>query len=119
MSIWDDPAMRAGGDFVKFENSGDKIAGVVEGVTRGQDMNGGPCPQLFIRDDSTGESRTLTASQAQLKTKLSEARPEEGDHVDITFVRSEKRDGGKTLKHFDVKVTRAADRPQAPAGDLV
>jgi len=49
----------------------------------------------------------VTAGQVMLARKLSELRPAEGDRIGIQFVRTEKRDGGKTLKHFEVQVANA------------
>lgn len=103
MSIWDDPTLTAG-QFVKWETEGDSIAGDVIAVAKGEDLNGNTVPQLTIRTDD-GDDRTVTASQAQLKAKLAEERPEAGDRIRITYTGSEKRDGGKTLKKFTVEVS--------------
>lgn len=105
MSIWDDPELAQGGEFVAFENVGDHIAGVVQ-VVRIQTFDDGKrVPQLLIVADD-GEDRTITAGQARLKAKLLELRPEAGDHIAITMTDLEKRSGGKTLKHFDVQLRR-------------
>jgi len=112
VSIWDNPEMSVGGDYIKFDNVGDTVTGkiLVVGMKRWDD--GSVAPQLLL-DTADGE-RTLTAGQVRLKAALAEKRPEEGDTVTVTLSEIEKRSGGKTLKHFDVTVVRAGD-PAAAA----
>src|SRR5690349_14505679 len=98
MSIWDDPELRAGGDFVKFENPGDSIAGVINAVRAHRFDDGKVAPQILLTTDD-GEEKTITAGQVRLKIALAEQRPEAGDHLTITLTNVEKRAGGKTLKH--------------------
>lgn len=105
MSVWDDPEIRSGGDFVKLENIGDTISGTVQAVRVHRFDDGKVAPQVLLVTDD-GEERTLTAGQVRLKAALAEERPETGDHVTVTLTDIEKRAGGKTLKHFDVTVTR-------------
>jgi len=112
MSIWDDPQLATGGDFVKFEDVGDTVSGTVTAVRAHQFDDGKIVPQILLTDDS-GEDRTLTAGQIRLKVALAEQRPEAGDHLKITLTGVEKRPGGKTLKLFDVAVTRGGAAPQA------
>jgi hypothetical protein len=111
-SVWDDPAMKTADNFIKFDNVGDKVAGVILSVGRKNWDDGSVAPQLLLRCDD-GEDRTLTAGQIRLKAALVEARPEPGDHVAIELTQVEKRGGGKTLKHFEVRVKRGADAPVA------
>ncbi len=122
MSIWDNPEMSTGGEYVKFEKVGDTVTGkiTVLGVKRWDD--GSISPQLTLQ---TGDGeRTLTAGQVRLKAALVEHRPEEGDTITVTLSDIEKRSGGKTLKHFTVSVDRgstpAASAPAAaaPAGGV-
>lgn len=110
MSIWDDPEIRVGGDYVKFEEVGDKVVGEITGLTTHTWDDGSKSPKLFIATDDGGE-RTLTASQIGLKIKLGELRPNVGDRISITYISVEKRPGGKTLKHFDVKVKPGVPDP--------
>lgn len=105
-SVWDDPELAAG-EYVKFENPGDTISGVITLIGKKRWDDGKVAPQLDIIDEA-GESRTITAGQARLQYELREQRPEVGDRIAITFTSVEKRAGGKTLKHFDVTVTRGA-----------
>jgi hypothetical protein len=116
MSVWDDPEIRSGGDFVKLENIGDTISGTVQAVRVHRFDDGKVAPQVLLVTDD-GEERTLTAGQVRLKAALAEERPETGDHVTVTLTDIEKRAGGKTLKHFDVTVTRGqpSTAPVAPA----
>lgn len=116
MSIYDE-LPSSGGDFVKWENPGDSVAGDLIEVRAGTDINGNAVPEWVIRTDD-GVDRVVTCSQAQLKSKAFEMRPVAGDRVSVTFTRAEKRDGGKTLKHFDVKVkTGGAKGTAAVAAD--
>ena len=104
-SIWDDPGMRVGGDYIKFEEVGDSVSGVVLSVGAHRWDDGTVSPQIVLETDD-GE-KTVTAGQVRLKAALAEKRPEVGDLLSITYTELEKRTGGKTLKHFDVKVAPA------------
>lgn len=108
-SIWDDREVIPANEFVRFEAEGDTVSGTITGITKHRFDDGSPVPQLAITTDD-GREVTVTAGQIRLKMALAELRPNVGDHVAIRLTRIEKRTGGKTLKHFDVKV----DRPQAP-----
>jgi hypothetical protein len=114
-SIWDDPAVTGGNnEFVKFEKVGDSVSGKVENIGRKTWDDGSVSPQLDLLTDD-GEARTLTAGQTRLKAALAEQRPEVGDHLSVTLTQIEKRSGGKTLKHFDVTVKKAAGATTAPS----
>ena len=116
MSIWDDPEIQAAGNFVTFVDVGDAVSGVILKIGRQtfQNKDGDSvAPQLTLRCDD-GEERTLTAGQIRLKMALVEQRPEVGDHVAIELTQVEKRGGGKTLKHFNVKVTRGVGTTPLP-----
>ena len=106
MSVWDEIGV-ASGEFVKFDRIGDTVSGKVVGLGVKVWDDGSKSPQLEIVTDE-GESKTLTAGQVRLKLALAEQRPEIGDHIRVALSDIEKRSGGKTLKHFDVKVTRAS-----------
>lgn len=114
-SVWDDPDLRVGGEFVKFENVGDSVSGIINAVRAHRFDDGSVAPQVLITTDS-GEERTITAGQVRLKAELATQRPEPGDHITVTFTEVEKRSGGKTLKHFSVAVNRGgAPAAAAPA----
>lgn len=127
MSVWDDPELRVGGDYIKFDEVGDTVTGTVVAVRAHRWDDGSVCPQIIINVD--GEEKTITAGQVRLKVALAEQRPEPGDLLTVTFTENEKRAGGKTLKHFDVQVQRgngkapakpaskAAPAAAAPSGD--
>ena len=102
-SIWDDPELKAGGEFVTFENVGDTVSGTITATRIHRFDDGKVVPQILITTDD-GEDRTVTAGQVRLKAELAEKRPEAGDHVKITMSNIEKRSGGKTLKHFTVEI---------------
>lgn len=107
MSVWDDPEIKTGGEFVKFEQIGDSISGTIDAVRTHRFDDTGVAPQILLTTDS-GEERTLTAGQIRLKAALAAERPEQGDHLKVTLTQIEKRAGNRTLKHFEVKVTRGA-----------
>ena len=113
-SVWDDPELVTASEYVKFENVGDSVAGTVLAVQVHRWDDGTACPKLVI-DTGDGEEIALTASQMRLKALLAEQRPEAGDHITVTFTEVEKRPGGKTLKHFDVQVTRGGTQPAPKA----
>ena len=113
-SVWDDPDLRVGGEFVKFENVGDTVSGTVNAVRAHRFDDGSVAPQILITTDE-GEERTITAGQVRLKAELATQRPEPGDHIKVTFTEVEKRSGGKTLKHFSVEVTRGGTPAAATA----
>lgn len=113
MSIWDDPELKVNDDYVKFENVGDAASGLIISIRAHRFDDGKVVPQILIRDDADGEERTITAGQVRLKAELAEKRPEAGDHIRIALSSIEKRQGGKTLKHFDVAVTRGSSTPAA------
>lgn len=120
MSIWDDPSLASGGDYVRFENPGDSVVGDVLNVGLHTWADGKVSAQLTIRTDD-GNDVTLTAGQVRLASALREQKPEAGDRIKVVFTEVEKRPGGKTMKHFDVNVakggakgTAAADEGEAP-----
>lgn len=114
MSVWDDPELRVGGDYIKFDEVGDTVTGTVVAVRAHRWDDGSVCPQVIINVD--GEEKTITAGQVRLKVALAEQRPEPGDLLTVTFTENEKRAGGKTLKHFDVQVQRGNGKaPSKPA----
>lgn len=110
--VWDDPDLKTT-EFYAFDAVGDTASGVIVSVKTHTFDDGKKVPQVLLRDDATGEDKTLTAGQIKLKTELVEKRPRVGDHLRVTYVREEKRNGGKTLKHFDVVITPAGQVPQA------
>lgn len=114
MSIWDDPEIKSGGEFVSFENVGDTVSGTITAVRTHRFDDGKVVPQILLATDD-GEERTLTAGQVRLKASLAEQRPEAGDHLKVTLSQIEKRAGGKTLKHFDVEVKRGDGATSAAA----
>lgn len=115
-SIWDDPEIRQGGEFIKLDNVGDEVAGTIQAVRRHRFDDGKVVPQLFLLTDG-GEERTLTAGQVRLKALLAEQRPEAGDHIRVRLTQIEPRAGGKSLKHFDVEIRRGQGNPDpAPHG---
>ena len=96
--IWD--SFGPAGDFVKFETAGTSVTGTITSIGSHEWADGSKSPQIGI--DTADGPKIITAGQVQLVAKLRELRPAVGDTLTVTFTRSEKRDGGKTLKHFDV-----------------
>lgn len=92
------------GEFVKFENVGDQIIGVVKDIREGRTFNGDPCPELILETED-GEERTVTAGQVLLKTALAEKAPQKGDKVRITYSGvGEAKPGKAPAKVFTVDV---------------
>lgn len=114
MSIWDDPDLKTGGDFFKFEKVSDTISGRIQNIGTHKFEDGKVVAQILIATDG-GEEITVSAGQTKLKIALQEERPEIGDWISIGLSQIEKRAGGKTLKHFDVEVRRANGKPAATA----
>lgn len=113
-SIWDDPEVKSGGEFVKFETVGEEVSGTITAIKAHRFDDGKVAPQILLVTDD-GEDRTMTAGQVKLKNALVEQRPEVGDHIKVKFTSIEKRAAGKTMKHFDVVVTRGtADASEPP-----
>jgi hypothetical protein len=104
MSYWDEPGIAIVSDYVKFENVGDTISGVIIdlGIQTWQD--GSKSPKLTLR--TADGDKVLTASQVQLKQKMAELRPEVGDSIKVTLEGVEKLQGGKTMKKFQVAVKK-------------
>lgn len=101
------PTPPAGGSFVSFKNVGDSVTGhVVEISGNGKTMQGEPCPLVVL--DVDGALMNVTCSQTQLwsKTVASVEAGElaVGKRAKFTYTQNEARPGGKTLKHFDIKV---------------
>lgn len=104
--IWDDPDLKTGGDFIKFETVGDTITGRILNISK-KTWDDGAISIVLTLDTDDGE-KTLTAGQVGLKAALTEQRPAVGDNIKVTYTSLEKRAMGKTLKHFDVKVKKGA-----------
>lgn len=71
------------GDYVKFNEVGDQVIGVIKEVREGKDFNRQPCPELVLETDD-GE-KTLTAGQVRLKAELAEKRPQVGDKIRVVY----------------------------------
>jgi hypothetical protein len=114
-SVWDDPDLRSGGEFVKLDNKGDKIGGKILAVRAHRFDDNSVAPQIIFTDkiQGTGEEKTWTAGQIQAKRKLAELRPEAGDDFVAELTDIEKR-GTKTLKHIDIQVWRGGRKLSPP-----
>ena len=109
---WDDlPA----GNFMKFDDVGDEIAGDVIGKGIDDDFNGNPVPSLTIRMDDE-EVMTVTAGWANLRAQLLAAKPQVGDRIKITFTHEEPptQKGRSPKKVFDVKVKSGGAKGPIP-----
>lgn len=103
MGFWDDPDLRAGGEYTKFDNVGDTVTGQIVNMTKHVFDDGKVAPQLLLALQD-GTETTVSAGQIRLKIKLNELQPTRGDWIKITLTNVEKRAGGKTLKDFEVLV---------------
>lgn len=104
-SIWDDPDLQTGDNFFTFEHVGDTLQGRIELIKRQVWADGSVSPQLFLTAPD-GTEVILSAGQIRLKNDLVAQRPAPGDDIWIQMTKVEPRGGGKTLKHFDVRVRR-------------
>jgi hypothetical protein len=111
MSVWDEIGADSG-DYVKFDKIGDTVVGTITSLGVKTWDDGSKAPQLGL--DTDEGPKTLTAGQVRLKLALAEQRPEVGDRIRVELTDVEKRQGGRTLKHFRVDVQRAGGTP-APA----
>jgi hypothetical protein len=100
------------GEFVTFPNEGDSITGTITSIGLHTWDDGKKSLQLGL--DVAGESRVLTAGPIGMQIKLQELRPDVGDTLTVTYLGSEKRAGGKTLKKWDVKVAKGAVAADSP-----
>lgn len=102
------------GDYVKFENVGDQIIGVIKDVREGRDFNGNPCPELILETDD-GSERTVSAGQVLLKAALAEKAPQPGDRVRITYSGvGDAKPGKAPAKQFTVEVKRGPFEVKQP-----
>lgn len=113
-------ASGGGGLYVKWEEAGQQVVGVIVAMDTVPDhfatdpANPTMQPRLTIMTDD-GE-QIVTCSQAQLRSKVIEAHQtdglEIGDKIAIVYTGTENLAGGKTMKTFDV-VTKSSDAPVA------
>lgn len=112
MSVWDEVTADSG-DYVKFEKVGDTVVGTITSLGVKTWDDGSKAPQLGL--DTDDGPKTLTAGQIRLKLALAEQRPDVGDRIRVELTDVEKRQGGRTLKHFRVDVQRKGAAAPAPA----
>lgn len=111
---WDDIPSKSG-QYVKWTNIGQTVAGTVLEKRTGRTMDGDPVPELVI-STSDGDL-VVTASQANLHSKLlalkNEIKP--GIAITITFTAELVVKNGKA-KQFNVQLAPAA---KVAADDLI
>lgn len=73
------------GNFVKFENVGDQVVGIIKDIREGKDYAGNPCPEIILEVNAEGDEKTVTAGQVRLKAALKETAPKVGDKVRIIY----------------------------------
>jgi hypothetical protein len=106
------PKAPTSGAFVSFKEVGDTSDwGVVTDINgNGTTFNGDPCPQVVL--DVNGAVKTVTCGQAQLWSKTVAAVDAGtlavGKAAKFTLTNIERRNGGKTLKHFEIEVQDAS-----------
>lgn len=102
------------GAYVKFENVGDQVIGVVKEVREGRTFKGNPCPELVLEDES-GEERIVTAGQVMLRAALAERQPQPGDKVRIIYSGvGEAKPGQAPPKLFSVDVKKGPHQLRHP-----
>lgn len=103
------------GEYVKFENVGDYVVGIIKDIREGRTFNGDPCPELILEDDD-GAERILSASQVLLRAALAEQRPDIKDKIRVEYTGvGEAKPGKAPPKQFEVKVKKGPHELQAPA----
>lgn len=101
---WDEFAGGGDGSFVAFKELGDSVTGEVLAVRIGKDFNGGPAPELVLRDDA-GDERIVTAGQKVLQSALASIRPTVGERIGIAYSGvGEAKPGKAPAKLFTVQV---------------
>ncbi len=100
------------GEWVRFDNIGDKVVGHVVGV-RAVTFPGDDEETVIIDMDTGGEaSVSLKLGPKNLKRQLVELGPQVGDKLGVTFTGTERLPGKpQPLKLFDVQ-HRVGERPQ-------
>jgi hypothetical protein len=93
-------------DFVKFEEPKDRVEGSLVRVVEDLGQSGDVYPVLTL-ETHEGERR-VRASQFDLKKKLAEKDPQDGDWIEIELVDFEQAAKGK-MKIFRLDVTRNGD----------
>lgn len=117
-SIWDSPELAdlkadGPGEFVKFVAPGDSCEGFITSLGIHTWDDGKASPQIFLYSEEDGD-RVLTATQSALKSLLAQKRPEQGDHLAVTYTGDRTTSRGYQVKQFEVKVTKAdAGKPAA------
>ena len=105
------PPPPVSGSFAKFDVAGTEYEGLVIDINGdGTDFNGNKCPQVVLDRGEAGHL-TITCGQAQLWSKtvaaVDSGELRVGVWAKFAHTHVEKRTGGKTLKHFDIKVSEA------------
>jgi hypothetical protein len=112
------PKAPTSGAFVSFKNEGDTSDwGIVTDINgNGTTFNGDPCPEVVL--NVNGAVVTVTCSQAQLWSKtvavVESGELAIGRAAKFTMSKIERRNGGKTLKHFEIE-TKDADAAMVSA----
>lgn len=93
------------GDFVKFNEVGDQVVGIIKHIREGVDFGGNPVPELILEVNAEGDEKTLTAGQVRLKILLAEKMPKVGDKIRITYSGvGEAKPGKAPAKEFTLDV---------------
>ncbi len=107
-----------GGDYMKFEEIGDRITGTIKKVREGEDYSRNPCPELILEINEDGDEQTVTAGQAGLKMALAEKRPQVGDRIRITYSgNGSAKPGQNPMKEFTVEVKPGEPVVSAPVAN--
>src|SRR5690554_5917795 len=137
-SIWDSPEFKEAvppSNYMKFGQKGDWIRGTVESIRprRFPPKDGETEDSVSIEitfsgasglstDRDTGEKTeyenaelTFTAGAVLLKQQLKNERPVPGDVLYIGLADIETRQGGRKLRHWDVKVDQRGGSTGSPA----
>lgn len=93
-------------DAFRFEEPGDKIAGIVDSIGS-HDAGYGTYPIVTVTDKETGEKAAIHGLGTVLKDKLEDALP--GDLVIVRYDGDRKSKNNRSYKSYTVKVVEAKD----------
>lgn len=109
------PHKGGSGEFVKFENTGDKVVGTIVAIRLHTfDEKKGPVPLIDL-DTGAEDTLTLAVDKVDLRRQIGELEPQVGDKLGVEYVQNERTPSG-TKKVFKIQ-HRAAER-KAPEPDL-
>jgi hypothetical protein len=120
MGVWDNVTVESN-SFITFDKVGEEVVGkVLELSTKEWPPNDkgvvkvDPQLKLLVEEDGEAVEKILTAGTNDLKSKLIENPPNEGDVVRIKYTHKKSLPGGKAAKFHDYEIVEKAAPKSAP-----